>query len=67
MRYRQERIDGVQFPSLVFGVVHAVDSQAHFEAKTRLVSQHPGEVDDVLGENEEGDFVAVDHDLVDDG
>src|SRR5690242_688499 len=63
--HRQQVVDRVQLAALVLGVVHAGDAGAELEAQPLVVAQQLHEGQQVRAPHEEGDLLAVHHDLLD--
>ena len=66
MRDRHEGVNGVKLAAAIFGVVHAVSSQAHLETQILIITQVTRDAADVLTRDEDAEFAVFDDDLLDD-
>ena len=56
----------MKLAAAIFGVVHAVGSQAHFETQILVIAQVAHNAANVLARNEDAEFTVFDDDLFDD-
>ena len=66
MRDRHEGVDRVELTALIFGVVHAVSSQAHLETQILIITQVTHDATDVLTRDEDAEFAVFNDDLFND-
>src|SRR5699024_10205099 len=60
----EQRVDGVQFPAGVVGIVHTADADAELEPQIRVVTHAGGHQWQVLAGHVDPQLLVMDHDLL---